>query len=97
MWSEWLQRFVLSMRKRNFSERTLRDYPCQLGFFFRFLADRGIDTLSRVTRDVLHDYQSYLYYYEKKGKKLSFATQRSRLDDRAVFFPLSCPGGFSSL
>jgi len=82
----WRERFVASMRKRAFSERTVTDYGLHLSCFFRFLARQGITSLSQVTRDTLFDYQTFLFYYEKKGRKLSTATQGTRLTVVRSFF-----------
>jgi len=86
MWDLWIERFVSFMRKRNFSQRTLKDYTSHLCFFFRFLDSQFVEAVSQVTKDVLRDYQSYLYYFERKGKKLSFDTQYSKLTVVKSFF-----------
>jgi integrase/recombinase XerD len=82
----WRERFVASMRKRAFSERTVTDYGLHLTCFFRFLSQQGITSLSQVTRDTLFDYQTFLFYYEKKGRKLSTSTQGTRLIVVRSFF-----------
>jgi integrase/recombinase XerD len=39
-----------------------------------------------VTRDVIREYQTFLYYFERAGKKLSFGTQHSKLTAVKSFF-----------
>ena len=86
MWKEWRERFELYMRRRNFSERTVADYRCHLGFFFRYLEAEGIKTLSQVSREVVRGYQTHLYYYEHRDRKLSFSTQHTKLCVVRTFF-----------
>jgi integrase/recombinase XerD len=85
-WNRWRERFVLYLHTRNFSEKSIKDYSGSITFFFRFLADQGVETLSVVTRDLIHAYQTHLYYLERKGKKLSFGTQHRRLSVVKTFF-----------
>ena len=86
MWKEWCERFTLYMRKRNFAERTIIDYLWHLGNFFRYLDSEGITKLSSVTKEAVRGYQTHLYYYENKGKRLSFSTQHTRLCVVRTFF-----------
>lgn len=74
------------MRRKDYSLRTLKDYSLTLRFFFIFLADLGIDRLSNVTKEVIHEYQTHLFYYERKGKRLSFSSQATRLIVLKTFF-----------
>lgn len=85
-WYLWVERFASYMQKKNFSERTVKDYSCQLRFFFQYLAGQKIEQISQVTKEVLSEYRNYLYYYERKGRKLSFDTQRSKLTTVKSFF-----------
>jgi integrase/recombinase XerD len=94
MWTVWRERFSLYMRKRNFSGRTVNDYGCQLGFFFRFLSGCAVTDISQVTREVLQQYQNHLYYYEKKGKRLSFDTQNCKLSVVKSFFRFLAAEGY---
>jgi integrase/recombinase XerD len=86
MWDLWNERFISYLKKLNVAERTVREYPYQLRFFFQFLSDNGIDLISQVTKGVIQEYQTYLYYYEKKGRKFSFATQHCKLSVVKTFF-----------
>jgi len=86
MWDLWRDRFVAYMRRKDYSLRTLKDYSLTLRFFFLFLADLGIDRLSNVTKEVVHEYQTHLFYYERKGKRLSFSSQATRLIVLRTFF-----------
>jgi integrase/recombinase XerD len=86
MWDLWGERFTSSMRTRNFSEKTINDYRVHMNFFFRYLSSLHIDKISQVTRDVIQEYQTYLYYFERAGKKLSFGTQYSKLTAVKSFF-----------
>lgn len=86
MWNLWLERFIAYMRKRNFSEKTIKDYSVHMNFFFRYLSGQHLEKISQITRDVIQDYQTYLYYYEREGKKLSFGTQHSKLTTVKSFF-----------
>ena len=79
MWNLWIERFVSYMHRRNFSEKTVKDYRGHMNFFFRYLSGQRLEKISQVTRDIIRDYQTYLYYFERKGRKLSFGTQHSKL------------------
>lgn len=86
MWNLWIERFVSYMHRRNFSEKTVKDYRGHMNFFFRYLSGQRLEKISQVTRDIIRDYQTYLYYFERKGRKLSFGTQHSKLTAVKSFF-----------
>jgi integrase/recombinase XerC len=73
---EVLDRFIDYLRaERNASYYTIRNYDADLGEFFRFLLDEGIDTLDSVDRNVLRDYMFRLM--EQRTARASIARKVS--------------------
>jgi integrase/recombinase XerD len=82
----WKQRFRQDLLMRGFSPRTAENYTSELVPLFGFLAERGIDKPSQVTRDDLEAYRHHLYHGRFNGKRLGLGRQASRLDGVKAFF-----------
>lgn len=76
----WQQRFGSWLRQRSYAERTVHAYTRELGPFFEFCQGRGAAELADVTRDLVEEYRTHLYYLRHKDDQpLTASTQQSRL------------------
>jgi integrase/recombinase XerD len=75
----WKQRFAEHLRVRQCSPRTVGTYSAELSPFFAFLDGVGCQDLASVTRDLVEEYRTYLFYIEHRGKRLGVRTQSVRL------------------
>lgn len=75
----WQTRFSEYLQLRQFSPRTVDSYVGELKYFFDFLETVAVKDLASVTRDVIEEYRTHLYYAEHRGQKLSARTQGTRL------------------
>jgi integrase/recombinase XerD len=83
---EWRPRFRQHLLMRGLSVRTVDGYAAELVPLLGFLAERGVDRLTQVTRDDLEAYRHHLYYGEFKGKRLGLGSQARRLAAVKAFF-----------
>jgi integrase/recombinase XerD len=84
---EWMD----SLHARNFSDGTVIARETSLRLFMQWAAERDVTRASEVTRLVLEAYQRWLCRYEptsgkSKGKRLSWNTQRERLQALKSWF-----------
>lgn len=75
----WKTRFAEYLQVRQFSPRTVQTYAAELKPFFEFLEELAVPDLASVTRDVIEEYRTRLYYARHRGKKLCASTQALRL------------------
>jgi integrase/recombinase XerD len=75
----WKTRFGEYLQLRQFSPRTVDNYVAELKPFFEFLDLMAVRDLASVTRDVIEEYRTHLFYAEHQGRKLSARTQGSKL------------------
>ena len=75
------QQFLLSLRMRNCSPRTIECWEVRIDRFNAWCAERGITALSEVTPQVLAAYRRWLYHYRnpRTHAPLRFNTQLSYL------------------
>lgn len=83
---EWRPRFQQHLLMRGLAVRTADGYAAELVPLFTFLAERGVEKLSGVTRDDLEAYRHHLYYSEFRGKRLGLGSQARRLAAVKAFF-----------
>jgi len=81
----WQTRFGEYLQVRQFSSRTVDSYVSELKPFFVFLESLAIEELSSVTREVIEEYRTHLFYAEHNDKKLSARTQGARLSAIKAF------------
>ena len=76
-----MTQFLLWMRMRGCSERTVELWTGNIERFIGWSAERGIDCVSQVTPEILAAYRRALFHYRKAktNKPLRFATQVSYL------------------
>lgn len=77
----WQERFAAWLRARSYAERTVLSYTWELGPFFEFCLGRGARELADVTRELVEEYRTHLYYLRQKGEDRPLAprTQMHRL------------------
>lgn len=76
----WIEMFRQHMESNGYSKRTVQDYPQQLKFFVEYVASIGLTDVNEITKEVIFNYQTYLYgYINKRGKAISLETQYGRL------------------
>ncbi len=75
----WKDRYTEHMKLRGLSPRTVATYAGELKPFFRFLDEYGVENLARLGREHLEEYRTRLYYEKFRGKCLSLAAQKVRL------------------
>lgn len=83
-----IEEFQKYQTTRGHRPRTVRDYKYVLGYFFRFLEQKGITDLKEVKRENILDYQQYLYHELKKqnGERLNLKTQAALICVLNPFF-----------
>ena len=76
-----MTQFLLWMRMRGCSERTVELWTGNIEHFIGWSAERGVDCVSQVTPEILAAYRRSLFHYRKAktNKPLRFATQVSYL------------------
>jgi integrase/recombinase XerD len=76
----WMKRYLLWLRTKNYSERTVENREKYLGFLIAWCEARSVLRPQDVTKPILERYQRHLYHLRKAdGKPLSFRAQHSRL------------------
>lgn len=77
----WQERFAGYLRQRSYAESTVYTYTRELGPFFEFCLGRGVRELAEVTRELVEEYRTHLYYLRQKGgdQPLTPRTQQGRL------------------
>jgi len=84
-----MTQFLLWMRMRGSTERTVELWTGNIERFIGWSAERGIDCVSQVTPEILAAYRRALFHYRKAktNKPLRFATDRPAGPglDRKVF------------
>jgi integrase/recombinase XerD len=69
----WMKRYLDHLRVKNYSERTIENRECYLGFFVVWAEARSITRPQEVTKPILERYQRHLFHLRKdNGKPLSF-------------------------
>jgi site-specific recombinase XerD len=85
----YLDAFTEYLRQCNCAERTVETYGYNLEKFFFFLEEHypRINSMEKVTKDIVHDYQQYLStYHNRAGRPLSNKTQILKLIIMRSFF-----------
>ena len=74
-------------RASGLAEQTALIRKMALDFFIRWCDGRDIDDVTRITTNVLEEYQGYLFQYRKlNGRPLAMSTQVTRLNPLKAFF-----------
>ena len=82
-----IERFMEHLKIRHYAKTTLAGRRKYLTYFRRFCEQKGISQARRVTRAVVMEYQSYLYYYRKEnGQPLAIGTQKHWMSAVTRFF-----------
>ncbi len=76
-----VERYLLDLKLRNYSARTIESNTNQLERFVRWCNEREINTPSDLTEDVIAGYRRYLYHHinERTGKPLHVNSQAHML------------------
>lgn len=78
--TSWQQRFADWLRRRSYAESTVLAYTRELVPFFEFCLGRGAAVLADLTRDLVEEYRTHLYYLRHKDDQpLTPSTQQGRL------------------
>lgn len=78
--SAWAKQYLLGLRVRGYSDRTLVNQESYLRLFAEWADLRSLVYPQEVTRPVLEKYQRHLYHLRQKtGRPLSFRAQVARL------------------
>lgn len=84
---EYLARFTEWMKIRAFSPRTIEGYAADVRFFLNFLHNETSNiTITDIDTRTVHSYQTYIFYTETRGKRLSVSSQHTRLVAVRTFF-----------
>jgi integrase/recombinase XerD len=90
--SRWQSRFREHLQLRQFAPGTLANYTAELAPFFAFLESHGLTSLGEVTRSLVEDYRTHLFYAtnagtdpKKHAQRLSVGTQARRLSAVKAF------------
>jgi integrase/recombinase XerD len=75
----WQGRFQEYQELRSSSPRTVATYTAELKPFFGFLRAQGVKSLGALTRELIEDYRTHLFYLRFRGKTLALSSQRVRL------------------
>jgi integrase/recombinase XerD len=78
-----IAKFQEYMRVKDFSQRTIKGYTSQLGFFIKYLQTLKIDQVNQITKEIIYNYQLSLLTQEKP---ISLETQLARLVALKSFF-----------
>jgi integrase/recombinase XerD len=83
----WMQRYLETLRVRNYSGRTVENRESYIGFFITWCDARSITRPQEVTKPMLERYQRHLFHLRREsGKPLTFAAQRQRLAPLRAYF-----------
>jgi len=83
----WIEKYLEWMAVTNHSSTTIEVRTKYMKYFRKWCAERSIDKLQEVSRDIIERFQRSLYTYKKKnGKPLAAASQYSRLSALRMFF-----------
>jgi site-specific recombinase XerD len=76
-----LNRYFVHLAMNNWSPRTIERRRYSLGRFICWCADRGVDSVTGFTDEVLQAYRRSLFHHRSRrtGKPIKFATQASYL------------------
>ena len=79
--SDAVDRYLLDLKLRNYSARTIESNTNQLARFVRWCSEREINTPGDLTEDVIAGYRRYLYHHlnERTGKPLHANSQAHML------------------
>ena len=82
-----VERYLLDIRLRNFSPRTVESNTLTLRSFARWCDDLGITRAREITDEVLSGYRRYIFHYinPASGKPLKFSSQAYRLTTVRTF------------
>ena len=84
---EWIAKYFEWMAVTNHSINTIIVRQKYMRYFCQWCADRSIESLAEINRDIVERFQRSLYTYKKKnGKPLAAASQYSRLSALKMFF-----------
>jgi len=86
---KYLTSFTKYLASNNFSERTVESYTTYIKQFLSFIEKyyQRVDSLEKITKDIILDYQNYLANYKtEKGVPLANVTQRLKLQALKKFF-----------
>jgi len=89
IFEKYLEAFKENLFTNNFSQRTIEKYYASTKSFIKFLESyyERINSLQKITKDIISDYQSYLSNYKtKKGINLNNRTQGNRIIGIKKFF-----------
>lgn len=75
----WRTRFREHLETLGTSPRTVDNYAGELRPFFEFLEGSGLEGLAGLTRDLVEEYRTHLFYAKSRGRSLALSTQRVRL------------------
>lgn len=75
----WRTRFREHLETLGWSPRTIDTYAGELRPLFEFLDSAGLDSLAGLTRDLVEEYRTRLFYAKARGRNLALSTQRVRL------------------
>jgi integrase/recombinase XerD len=79
---KYVSKFIDHLKACDYSEQTIKGYRCWINHFISFCKEHytRLKDITKVTKDIIHDYQDYLSCYKtKKGKHLASATQYNKL------------------
>jgi len=84
-----LDLFLEQMKVDGYSASSLESYKRGAEVFFFFFTERKIRNITEVTKGLLKEYRSHLYYYKQKnGKSLAVSTQADRIIALRLFFKI---------
>ena len=77
-----LQRYFSDLRMQNWAESTVHRRTYSLGLFLHWASNRGIESVTELTPELLEAYRRHLYEHRARrtDKPLRFATQASYLN-----------------
>lgn len=83
----WAQRYLVWMRVKNYSPRTIESADEALGRFLEWCELRSVNRPHEVSRAIIDTYQRYTFMLRtKSGKPLAFSSQTHRLVPVRGFF-----------
>ena len=83
----WIAKYLEWMAVTNHSKTTIEVRAKYMKYFMNWCAERSIEKLGEVSRDITERFQRSLYTYKKKnGKPLAAGSQYSRLSALKMFF-----------
>jgi integrase/recombinase XerD len=84
----YLKKHLTSMKSKGLSEDTIRKRKYNLWYFIRWAEYINIKKLNQITREVIENYQHYIYDYKIKssGKSLATRSKTERLKNVYLFF-----------